>query len=149
MRQRIYIDNSVISGYFDKEFEVATKRLFDRIIAKDFDIYFSKVNMAELSLAPKYIRDIKNLIPTDCYNYLDLSEEANILAETYINEKVLGQASMNDAYHIAIASVNRLDCLISWNFKHIVNFDKIKKFNSINLKLGYPLIDIRTPLEFF
>jgi len=146
MRQRIYIDNSVISGYFDKEFEVATKRLFDRIIAKDFDIYFSKVNMAELSLAPKYIRDIKNLIPTDCYNYLDLSEEANILAETYINEKVLGQASMNDAYHIAIASVNRLDCLISWNFKHIVNFDKIKKFNSINLKLGYPLIDIRTPL---
>ena len=149
MRQRIYIDNSVISGYFDKEFEVATKRLFDRIIAKDFDIYFSKVNMAELSLAPKYIRDIKNLIPTDCYNYLDLSDEANILAETYINEKVLGQASMNDAYHIAIASVNRLDCLISWNFKHIVNFDKIKKFNSINLKLGYPLIDIRTPLEFF
>jgi len=149
MRQRIYIDNSVISGYFDKEFEVATKRLFDRIIAKDFDIYFSKVNMAELSLAPKYIRDIKNLIPTDCYNYLDLSEEANILAETYINEKVLGQASMNDAYHIAIASVNRLDCLISWNFKHIVNFDKIKKFNSINLKSGYPLIDIRTPLEFF
>ena len=149
MRQRIYIDNSVISGYFDKEFEVATKRLLDRIIAKDFDIYFSKVNMAELSLAPKYIRDIKNLIPTDCYNYLDLSEEANILAETYINEKVLGQASMNDAYHIAIASVNRLDCLISWNFKHIVNFDKIKKFNSINLKLGYPLIDIRTPLEFF
>ena len=149
MRQRIYIDNSVISGYFDKEFEVATKRLFDRIIAKDFDIYFSKVNMAELSLAPKYIRDIKNLIPTDCYNYLDLSEEANILAETYINEKVLGQASMNDAYHIAIASVNRLDCLISWNFKYIVNFDKIKKFNSINLKSGYPLIDIRTPLEFF
>jgi predicted nucleic acid-binding protein len=149
MRQRIYIDNSVISGYFDKEFEVATKRLFDRIIAKDFDIYFSQVNMAELSLAPKYIRDIKNLIPTDCYNYLYLSDEANILAETYINEKVLGQASMNDAYHIAIASVNRLDCLISWNFKHIVNFDKIKKFNSINLKLGYPLIDIRTPLEFF
>ncbi|MFH1005770.1 MAG: PIN domain protein [Bacteroidota bacterium] len=127
----------------------STKLLFDRIIAKDFDIYFSKVNMAELSLAPKYIRDIKNLIPIECYNYLDLSDDANILAETYINEKVLGQANMNDAYHIAIASVNKLDCLISWNFKHIVNFDKIKKFNSINLKLGYPLIDIRTPLEFF
>ena len=55
---------------------------------------------------------------------------------------------MNDAFHIALASVNRLDCLVSWNFKHIVNFDKIKLFNSINLKLGYPLIDIRTPLEF-
>ena len=148
MKNRIYIDNSVFGGYFDEEFEEATKRLFDRIIAKDFDIYFSMVNMVELSLAPKYIRDIKNLIPTDCYNYLDLSDEANTLAETYVNEKVLGQASMNDAYHIAIASVNRLDCLISWNFKHIVNFNKIKLFNSINLKLGYSLIDIRTPLEF-
>jgi hypothetical protein len=70
------------------------------------------------------------------------------LAESYVREKVLGQASLNDAYHIAISSVNRLDCLISWNFKHIVNFDKIRLFNSINLKLGYPLIDIRTPLEF-
>jgi hypothetical protein len=70
------------------------------------------------------------------------------LAESYVREKVLGQASLDDAYHIAISSVNRLDCLISWNFKHIVNFDKIRLFNSINLKLGYPLIDIRTPLEF-
>jgi hypothetical protein len=71
-----------------------------------------------------------------------------MLAETCVNEKAIGKASMNDAFHIAIASVNRLNCLVSWNFKHIVNFDKIKLFNSINLKLGYPLIDIRTPLEF-
>ena len=148
MRPRIYIDNSVIGGYFDKEFEEVTRRLFDRIIAKDFEIYFSKVNEVELSLAPKHIRDIKNLIPKDCFRCVDLNDEANILAENYVKEKVLGQASMNDAYHIAIASVNRLDCLISWNFKHIVNFDKIKLFNSINLKLGYQLIDIRTPLEF-
>jgi predicted nucleic acid-binding protein len=148
MKLRIYIDNSVIGGYFDEEFEDATKRLFDRIKAKDFDIYYSEVNETELSLAPQYIRDIKKLIPTDCYKYLELTEDAKKLAETYVIEKALGQASMNDAYHIAIASVNRLDCLISWNFKHIVNFSKIKLFNSINLKLGYPLIDIRTPLEF-
>lgn len=88
------------------------------------------------------------MIPKECYKYLDLDDESKKLAETYIIERVLGQASLNDAYHIAIASVNRLDCLVSWNFKHIVNFDKIKLFNSINLKLGYPLIDIRTPLEF-
>ena len=148
MRARIYIDTSVIGGYFDEEFEVATKQLFDRIINKDFDLYFSEVNETELSLAPQNIRDLKNLIPTECYKYLVLNDEAKKLAETYVSEKALGQASMNDAFHIAIASVNRLDCLVSWNFKHIVNFDKIKLFNSINLKLGYPLIDIRTPLEF-
>lgn len=149
MRQRIYIDTSVIGGYFDEEFDVATKRLFDRIIHKDFDVYFSEVNETELSLAQAYIQDIKKLIPLDCYKYAELNDEAKELAETYVSEKALGQTSMNDAYHIAIASVNRLDCLVSWNFKHIVNFDKIKLFNSINLKLGFPLIDIRTPLEFF
>ena len=79
---------------------------------------------------------------------MELTDDAKILAETYINEKTLGKASLNDAYHIALASINRLDCLVSWNFKHIVNYDKIKMFNSINLKMGYPLIDIRTPSEF-
>lgn len=148
MRPRIYIDTSVIGGYFDDKFEEPTKRLFERIENKDFDIYFSEVNETELSLAPQHIKDLKNLIPPDCYKYLELTEEAKTLAESYISEKVLGKASTNDAYHIAISSVNRLDCLISWNFKHIVNFDKIKLFNSINLKFGYPLIDIRTPFEF-
>ncbi len=148
MKSRIYIDSSVIGGYFDDEFEVATRKLFDRIIAKDFDIYFSEVNETELSLAPLRVRELIKLIPKDCYKYLELNKEAKKLAETYVAEKALGKASMNDAYHIAIASVNRLDCLVSWNFKHIVNFDKIKLFNSINLKSGYPLIDIRTPLEF-
>ena len=148
MRQRIYIDTSVIGGYYDDEFEMHTRLLFDRIQNKDFDIYFSEVNETELMLAPQEVQDVKHLIPKDCYKYLELNDETKQLAEMYINEKALGKTSLNDAYHIAIASVNRLDCLISWNFKHIVNFDKIKLFNSINMKLGYPLIDIRTPLEF-
>lgn len=148
MRQRIYIDTSVIGGYYDEEFEESTRLLFDRIAQKDFDVYFSEVNETELSLAPQHIQDVKQLIPIECYKYLNLDDAAKTLAETYIAERALGKASTNDAYHIAIASVNRLDCLISWNFKHIVNYDKIKLFNSVNMKLGYPLIDIRTPLEF-
>lgn len=148
MRQRIYIDTSVIGGYFDQEFEYASKKLFERISNSDFDVYFSEVNEMELSLAPLKIRELKKLIPEVCYHYLEMNDEVEFLAETYIKEKALGKASLNDAYHIALVSVNRLDCLISWNFKHIVNFDKIKHFNSINLKIGYPVIDIRTPLEF-
>jgi predicted nucleic acid-binding protein len=148
MKQRIYIDTSVIGGYYDEEFEEVTRSFFARIEAKDFSIFFSEVNETELSLAPLHVREVKKLIPPECYNFLNLDEDAKVLAETYIKEKILGKASTNDAYHIAITSVNRLDCLVSWNFKHIVNYDKIKLFNSINLKLGYPLIDIRTPLEF-
>lgn len=91
---------------------------------------------------------MKELISASSYHYLTLDEDSKALAETYVKEKALGKASLFDAYHIVLASVNRLDCLISWNFKHIVNFDKIRRFNSINLRLGYPLIDIRTPLAF-
>jgi predicted nucleic acid-binding protein len=148
MKQRIYIDNSVIGGYYDSEFEVATKKLFERITNKDFSIFFSEVNETELILAPPHIQEVKALIPKDCLTFIEINDEAENLAQTYISEKVLGKASENDAYHIALTSVHRLDCLISWNFKHIVNFDKIRMFNSINMRLGFPLIDIRSPLEF-
>jgi len=147
MKPRIYIDTSVIGGYFDDEFELLTKQFFERIFAKEFNVYFSEINETELILAPDYIRDLKNRIPEDCYRYVELDEESKFLADTYIKEKILGLSIYNDAYHIAIASVHRLDVLVSWNFKHIVNYDKIKLFNSVNLKLGYPLIDIRTPSE--
>jgi predicted nucleic acid-binding protein len=148
MKPRIYIDTSVIGGYHDEEFEEATKQLFERIVNKDFLVYFSEVNEAELEFAPTHIKAVKTLIPTDCIRHIEIDEEVEILTQTYIYERALGKSSENDAYHIALASVNRLDCLISWNFKHIVNFDKIKMFNSINIRLGYPLIDIRSPLEF-
>jgi predicted nucleic acid-binding protein len=148
MKQRIYIDTSVIGGYFDVEFETASKFLFERIVNKEFDVYFSEVNDTELLFAPQRVKDLKKLIPTDCLHPIHVTEEVEILTQLYIAEKALGKASENDAYHIALASVNRIDCLISWNFKHIVNYDKIKMFNSINMRFGYPLIDIRSPLEF-
>lgn len=148
MKQRIYLDTSVIGGCYDSEFEIVTRKLFDRIINKDFSVYFSELNETELILAPSHIQEVKNLIPTDCFTFIEMTDEVETLAQAYISQKALGNASENDAYHIALSSVNRLDCLISWNFKHMVNFDKIKMFNSINMRLGYPLIDIRSPLEF-
>jgi predicted nucleic acid-binding protein len=148
MKLRVYIDTSVVGGYFDDEFEDVTKLFFDRIFKKDFLVYFSEISEAELSLAPDFVRDLKSKIPTDSYRYLELDDESRELAETYIQEKILGKTSLDDAYHIAIATVNRLDVLVSWNFKHIVNYDKIKLFNSINLRLGYPMIEIRSPKEF-
>lgn len=147
MKIRVYVDTSVVGGYFDEEFEDDTKLFFDRIFKKDFLVYFSEISEAEISLAPDFVRDLKNKIPIDCYRYLELDNEVKELANAYIKEKILGKASLDDAYHIAIATVNRLDVLVSWNFKHIVNYDKIKLFNSINLRLGYPTIEIRSPKE--
>jgi len=148
MKPRIYIDNSVFGGYYDVEFEIASRQLFERVSNKDYEVYFSEINEIELKNAPQIVKDVKNLIPAECFRYVGLTDEVETLCRTYISEKVLGGANENDAYHIALASLNRVDCLVSWNFKHIVNYDKIKMFNAINMKLGYPLIDIRSPREF-
>jgi predicted nucleic acid-binding protein len=66
MQQRIYIDTSVIGGYYDEKFEEATKQLFERIINKEFLVYFSEVNETELEFAPDHIKEIKKLIPAGC-----------------------------------------------------------------------------------
>lgn len=52
-----------------------------------------------------------------------------------------------DAQHIAIATVGRVDVLVSWNFRHIVNLERIHGYHSVNLCKGYPMIEIRTPRE--
>jgi len=78
---------------------------------------------------------------------IEQNEDSKEGGDKYIDTGILTRKSLNDAYHIALASVNRLDLLVSWNFKHIVNYDKIRLFNSVNLQLGYPKIDIRTPQE--
>jgi predicted nucleic acid-binding protein len=148
MQQRIYIDTSVMGGFYDPEFESATRQLFTRVAAREFEVYFSEINETELENAPQQVKEVKNLIPLDCYRYIEMTDETRALALLYISENALGKASRNDAYHIALASANRVDCLVSWNFKHIVNYDKIKMFNAINMHQGYPLIDIRSPLEF-
>ena len=147
VRQRIYVDTSVIGGYFDKEFEADTKLFFNRILAKEFDVYISEISEIELLPAPDEVRQLLEIVPEECLINLELTEEARVLAGHYLDEKILGPASLNDAYHIAIATINRIDVLVSWNFKHIVNLDKIRLFNAVNLKYGYPMIDIRSPKE--
>ena len=78
---------------------------------------------------------------------MELTEEAVILAKKYSSEGVIGGGKLVDAEHIAIATVYRADVLVSWNFKHIVNLQRIHGYNSVNLKYGYPLLEIRSPLE--
>jgi predicted nucleic acid-binding protein len=146
-KQRIYIDTSVVGGYFDDEFCTDTMKLFDRIKNNDFTVYISEISRLELIPAPKHVQEIINLIPPNDLIILEFTEESRQLAENYINEKILGFASIDDAYHIAIATVNRIDVLLSWNFKHIVNWDKIRLFNAINIKNGYPPIEIRSPKD--
>ncbi|MEO6673851.1 MAG: hypothetical protein ABIN93_10515 [Ginsengibacter sp.] len=83
----------MIGGYYDAEFEETTKQLFERIINKEFLVYFSEVNKTELEFAPEYIKKVKNLIPTDCIRHIEIDDEVEDLAQTYIREKALGKSS--------------------------------------------------------
>lgn len=76
-----------------------------------------------------------------------LTAEAEQLAGNYLSEGVVSLKSTSDAEHIAIATVNLTDVLVSWNFKHIINLERIRGYNAVNLRQGYPMIEIRTPLE--
>ena len=86
-------------------------------------------------------------IPSSHIEALALSTEAEDLAAAYIRDGAIGVRMRADALHIALATVARVDVLVSWNFKHIVNLKKIHAYNAVNLKRGYPLLEIRTPRE--
>ena len=144
--QRIYIDTSVIGGYFDKEFEEFTKRLFEKVNTGEFKLMISDLTQSELLEAPEKVRNIFKDLNLD-YEVADLNDEAIELAEEYLGEKIVGQSSRDDCLHIAIATINKVDILVSWNFKHIVNIKKIRGFNSINIRNGYHTLEIRSPKE--
>lgn len=147
MIQRVYIDTSVVGGYFDEEFSEVTAHLFHRLENNEIKFVVSDLLDIELMNAPKNVRDLLYKYPVESFERVELNEEAIKLASTYIKEKVVGKTSVEDCRHIALATINKVDVLASWNFKHIVNLNRIKGYNSVNLKLGYSMIEIRSPNE--
>jgi len=147
MKRRIYTDTSVIGGCLDVEFEDGSVALFDSFKSGSTILVISDLTLAELEAAPEPVRDVLVSVQTEFIEFLEFSEEANSLAETYLREGVVPAKSRVDAQHIATATLGRVDVLVSWNFKHIVNLQRIHGYNSVNLKLGYPILEIRSPIE--
>lgn len=147
MRLRVYIDTSVIGGCLDEEFSDVSRELIDKFRRGEMVAVISELTMLELKDAPQEIQDILKEIPRGNIEYVELTEEAVDLAQKYVSEGIVGETKLIDAEHIAIATTNRVDVLVSWNFRHIVNLQKIRGYNSVNLKYGYPILEIRSPQE--
>ena len=148
MKQRLYIDTSVFGGFYDEEFSEFTKPLFERLQKGEFKVLFSTVTQEELTPAPDNVKKLVESLKVEHTEFLETNEEVVDLATQYILEKVVGQTSLPDCLHIALATINRADFLISWNFKHIVNVQRIQGYNSINIKNGYKQLEIRSPRDF-
>ena len=147
MKQKVYIDTSIVGGYFDEEFKEATIMLFERLERDEIIFVVSDLLDLELIKAPLHVKEHLLKYSSDRFQRVELTEEAIFLADQYISEKVVGKTSVEDCRHIALATLNKVDVLASWNFKHIVNLDRIKGYNSVNLRLGYSMIEIRSPKD--
>jgi len=144
---RIYIDNSVFGGCFDEEFAEWSNDLIAEFEKGVKIAVISDLTLRELDNAPTHVREILGKIPDGSKEYILLGEEAKKLALSYIDEEVVSKNYLIDAQHIAIATVEKVDVIVSWNFRHIVNLNKIRLYNGVNLKKGYSLLEIRSPRE--
>jgi len=148
MKPRLYLDTSVFGGYFEDEFAEFTKPLFERIMAEEYILLYSKITEEEILTAPKKVRDLILSLPKKITELVPVNSETTELALCYLEEKVVGKTSLADCIHIAAATVSHADFLVSWNFKHIVNVNRIRGYNSVNIKQGYKELEIRSPREF-
>lgn len=145
-RLRVFIDTSVFGGCFDEGFDKASIKFFEEVKSGRFSVVVSPRIVLEVNRARAEVQQVLSGLKGHV-EIVRLHDEMTELRNAYLDEGVLGEASADDAEHIAVASVANVDLLISWNFKHIVHFDKIRAYNAINQLNGYRLIDIRSPQE--
>jgi len=151
---KIYLDTSVINFLFANdvpELKKITKEFFDKYVKNNiYIVYISDIVIKEIEKTKNENQKLKLLKVISKYKLkiLILNEEANELAQWYIKEKIIPEKKTEDAQHIAIATCNNLDIVLSWNFKHIANIKKQLEIKIINEKQGYyyPLI-LTNPME--
>jgi predicted nucleic acid-binding protein len=145
--QRIYVDTSVIGGCHDEEFEPWSRGLMDDFRGSVFRPVVSKIVTLEIQEAPAPVQQTyAELLRLDP-DVLEVSDEEALLAGQYLERGILSENYYDDAQHIALATVANVDVLASWNFRHIVHFDKVRRFNAVNPEQGYKSVDIRSPRE--
>jgi hypothetical protein len=147
MKQKFYFDTSVFGGIYDKEFEEETLQLFERVKLGKIVCMYSDLTETELLNAPENVRTYFKNLPRENTERVIVNAEIIELATKYIEEKVVGKTSFDDCLHIATATIYKADILVSWNFKHIVNVYRIRGYNSINLRMNYIPLEIRSPKE--
>lgn len=147
MNQRFYLDTSVFGGAFDSEFDEPSLSLFERIKLGSITCIYSELVETELARAPSKVINLFKELPKKNLEKVVINDAILTLATKYIKEKVVGATSFDDCINIATATIYRADILVSWNFKHIVNVYRIRGYNSINLRMNYPPLEIRSPKE--
>lgn len=144
---RVYVDTSVIGGCFDDEFADDSKALLEMARRGEITLLVSELLIRETETAPPKVKELLQNLPVECFEELVSTPEAVELRNQYLERQIVGASCSDDAWHVAMATVAKADIIVSWNFKHIVHYDKMRKFNAINMELGYFSLQICCPKE--
>jgi hypothetical protein len=145
--QRIYVDTWVIGGCFDPEFAPWSNGLLKDFRMGVYQPVVSDVVAAEVGNAPPDVRAAYGELLTLGAEVLAVDAEVIRLADIYEERKILTPKYYDDGLHIALATMANVDLLVSWNFRHIVHYDKIRLFTAANLELGFKPLQIFSPRE--
>ena len=145
--QRIYIDTSVIGGCHDDEFATWSNGLMKDFRLGNFKPIISRIVALEIADAPDEVKKTYAELLNFEHELLEITAEATGLTDLYQERGILTPNFYNDALHIGLATIAEVDVLVSWNFKHIVHFDKIRLFNAVNIEQGYRPLQIYSPRE--
>lgn len=144
---RLYLDTSVFGGCFDGGFSEDSNRVISYIRSGLMHLVYSETLETELEGAPAKVKDLLTSLPKEVCMRVLYSEEVESLEQAYLDAKIVGTKWREDCIHVATATVARADAIVSWNFKHIVQLDKIKAYNSINFLKGYGMLTIVSPKD--
>ncbi len=146
MAIRVYADTSVFGGVFDQGIDQPIQEFFEEVQQGRFQLVISNVVADELRDAPERVRKkFESLLPLA--DLVAPNVEAIALQTAYLHAGILTPRWATDALHVALAAVNHCRSIVSWNFRHIVHFDKIPLYNGVNLINGYDTLSINTPAE--
>ena len=129
------------------EFETASEQFFLEVREGRFVLVVSDLTVEELADAPENVRSVLQGLGTEQVERVRNTPECEALRLAYLEAGILGPASAEDALHIAIATVMEVDMVVSWNFKHIVHFEKIAGFEGVNAVRNYRSPRIYSPRE--
>ncbi len=143
---RVYVDSWVYGGAFDEEFDDRSRAFFDDVRRGWFLIVTSPVVQREIADAPASVRELFAELAA-VGEVQVVTDEAEVLAQAYLDVGILTEKSRADALHVALATVAGCDVIVSWNFKHLVNFYRAPLYSAVNVLKGHRPIVIQSPPE--
>ena len=143
---RVYADTSVYGAVFDEGFEDASLRFFEQVLAGRYRLVISSLVRDEIAPAPAQVRQFFAGM-VEVGERFEVDDEAQRLCEAYLSAGIVSEDHRDDALHVAMATVTECSMIVSWNFKHIVQVQRMPLYNAVNVLNSRGHLVIASPLE--